>query len=64
LIKFNNNIQTTLDIDWINDKISKDDFELSYIDVLYYLSNCKKIEDINFKLFLLSPNVPEEIQEA
>ncbi len=63
LIKFNNKIQTTLDIDWINNKISKNDFELSYVDVLYYLSNCKKIEDINFQLFLLSPNVPKEILE-
>ena len=60
-IKFDNTIQTSLDINWIREKISKDDFNMSFIDVLFYLSQCETVEEINVKLFILTPNVPKEI---
>jgi len=62
-VKFNNQIQTTFDIGWIREKINKDDFEVSFMDVLFYLSQCKTLEEVNKKLFILTPNVPKQILE-
>jgi hypothetical protein len=58
MINFDNTIPISLDIDQIREKISKDDFSISFIDSLLYLSSCQDPKDINLKLFLQSPNVP------
>ncbi len=62
-VKFNNQIVTTFDIDWIREKINKDDFKVSFMDVLFYISQCETLEEINKKLFILSPNIPKSILE-
>jgi len=62
-LNFNNAIPTTLDIDWIREQINVDNFKMSFIDVLLYLSTCEKPEDVNMKIFLKSPNIPQKIQE-
>lgn len=60
-IKFNNQIPTTFDINWIREKINKNDFEVSFMDILFYISQCETLEEINKKLFILTPNVPKNI---
>ena len=62
-VKFNNQIVTTFDINWIREKINKDDFEVSFMDVLFYISQCETLEEVNKKLFILSPNIPKPILE-
>ena len=62
-VKFNNQIVTTFDIDWIREKINKDDFEVSFMDVLFYISQCETLEEVNKKLFILTPNIPKPILE-
>jgi hypothetical protein len=62
-IKYDIQVQTTLDLQSIKEKINNDDFTISYIDVLFYLSQCKTLEEINMNLFILSPNIPLEIQK-
>lgn len=62
-VKFNNRIPTTFDINWIREKINKNDFEVSFMDVLFYISQCETLEEINKKLFILTPNVPKSILE-
>jgi hypothetical protein len=62
-IKCDIRAQTTLDFQSIKEKINNDDFTISYIDVLFYLSQCETLEEINMNLFILSPNIPLEIQK-
>ena len=59
MINFNNSVQISLDVDYIREKISQDDFSISFIDVLLYLSSYEDPRDINLNLFLQSPNIPE-----
>lgn len=58
MVNFDNKVQISLDIDYVREKISRDDFSISFIDVLLYLSSCKDLSDINLNLFLRSPNAP------
>lgn len=62
-LKFNKSIQTTLNIEEIRKKVSEDNFEISFIDALFYLSQCNSIDEINKNIFLFTPNVPKEIIE-
>ena len=62
-LKFDNNIQTTLDIDLIREKVNNNQFDISFIDALFYLSQCKSIEEINKNIFIFTVNVPKEILE-
>lgn len=59
MINFDNTVQISLDIEYVREKISRDDFSISFIDVLLYLSSCKDPSDVNLNLFLQSPNVPD-----
>ena len=63
-IKFNESSPILLDIDKIREKVTNNDFNISFIDVLLYLSTCEKPQDINTNIFLLSPNVPKEIEKC
>jgi hypothetical protein len=58
-IQFDNTAQISLDIDHIREKISQNDFKISFIDTLLYLSSCEDPSNINFNIFLKSPNVPK-----
>ena len=62
-LKFNNDIPTTLDIDWIREKVNKNEFEFSFVDALFYLSQCETVEEVNLNMFILTPNIPEEIMD-
>ena len=62
-IRHNNDVQTSLDLEDIKTKINNDDFNISFIDMIYYLSQCKSIKDINKKIFLLTPNIPDGLEE-
>lgn len=59
MINFDNKVPISLDIEYIREKISQNDFSISFIDVLLYLSSCKNPSDVNLNLFLRSPNVPD-----
>jgi hypothetical protein len=59
MINFDNKVPISLDIEYIREKISQNDFSISFIDTLLYLSSCKNPNDINLNLFLQSPNVPD-----
>ncbi len=60
-LRHTNRVPTTFDLDWIKSKVSDDDFSISFLDALFYLSNCKTPEEVNKKIFFLSPNVPKRI---
>ena len=60
-LKFNNDIPTTLDIDWLREKVNKNEFDISFVDALFYLSQCETVEEVNLNIFILTPNIPEEI---
>lgn len=61
-LQYDNTVQTTLNIDLIREKINQNNFKISFIDMLLYLSSCKTMKDINLGIFILSPNVHKEIQ--
>jgi len=63
-LKCDNTIVTTFDINWIREKVNRNDFAFSFMDALFYLSQCKSARDVNINIFLLSPNVPEEILKS
>lgn len=62
-LRYGNEIPSSLEINQIREKINNNDFKVSLIDMLYYLSQCETIQDINLDVFLLTPNIPEEILE-
>lgn len=59
-IRYDNKQQTTLDIDLIREKVDRNE-STSFIDILFYLSQCENVEDINMNIFFKTPNIPIEI---
>ncbi len=62
-IKFNNQIPSCFDIDILREKVKHDDFEFSFMDALFYLSQCESIEDLNLNMFILTPSIPKPISD-
>lgn len=60
-LRYDNGELTTFDITHIREKVNNDDFSISFMDAIFYLSQCNSIEDINLNIFMLSINVPEPI---
>jgi len=60
-VKHDNTIVSTFDIEWLREKVERNDFTFSYMDALFYLSQCKSARDVNINIFLLSVQVPPEI---
>ena len=60
-INHNRKTEISLDLKSVQNKINNNNFNISFIDVLYYLSECESEEDVNPNLFIKTPNIPEEI---
>lgn len=62
-LKYNNLVPTTFDIKLLREQINNNNFELSFMDALFYLSQCKSPDEVNKNIFLLTTNIPKEILE-
>ena len=62
-IKFNNQVPSCFDIDVLREKVKNNDFAFSFMDALFYLSQCESIEDLNLNMFILTPSVPKPISD-
>lgn len=60
-IQFNNHIPSCFDINVLREKVKDNNFNFSFMDALFYISQCESVDDINLNMFILTPSIPRAI---